>query len=152
MDHSPYEAPKSELQHVRADRSDIRWLTNVLGVLALLPGFFLLLGLPLMWSEVLRQLSASPLQVGAGLATGFASLLGGGLLLAVRPACVAFLGFSFFVGLGGVLAFQTFPSPALGWSAVHFSAFAYAVWLWRRQALRSRPNNSSKPTPLRGAA
>ena len=152
MEDSPYSPPKAQLAPGAPGKPDIPWLTNLLGILVLLPAAMALISLPVLWRDLFQQVAAAPLKMSVGLCGGGVMLFGGGLLLALRRMCVLLLGVSAAIGLVNTFIFQQ-PAPGnLAWLAIDLLAFAYSLLLLSRGSLRSRPNNSSKPTPLRGAA
>jgi hypothetical protein len=151
MNYNPYSPPQSTPVETVAPR-DIPLLTNLVGLLCVLPGFGIILSLVVFPSELLETFSAAPAKALLGLALSVAAVTAGGALFALRPIAVV----AFAVGLALALVSLTLlgfrQSPALFWCGILLVGLIYSSWLRSRGVLRSRPNNSSKPTPLRGAA
>ena len=151
MTENPYQAPQSESAPPPA-RGDVALLTNAIGVICVLPGFGLLISLPLMRGELLSMWLSNPSRMATGLLIAICTTAAGGLLLALRPWAVHAFVLSLTVAVGAQVTLQPEATQSIFWSAVLLAGLAYSLWLRSRGALRSRPNNSSKPTPLRGAA
>jgi hypothetical protein len=82
---------------------------------------------------------------------GALDLLGGVELRALRRRAVVVLS----IGVAARLVFtalQPWGWWSSGQSVLVLTALFHAIWLRRTGALSAGPNNSSKPTPLRGAA
>jgi hypothetical protein len=91
---------------------------------------------------------AAPIEVAS---SAFAALAGLSLVLRSRYS-------RYLLGaLSAVLAGFIFLGTESGlrqfvWLAIYIATFLFSAWARRAQHLGKRPNDSSKPTPLRGAA
>ena len=151
MSSNPYQPPQSELPVLPAKR-DLAWLTSTLGLLCVLPALAFTLLLVASPSELIENFSASPVRAVLGHALALASITSGGTLLALRPAAVPAFAIALAVAVAAE-SFRGFAGAAAWFYPVVFAVgLVYSLWLRARGSLRSRPNNSSKPTPLRGAA
>ena len=151
MTENPYRPPQSE-PAVLPVRGDVALLTNAIGVACVLPGFLLLVSLPLMGSEMLSMWLSDPGRMATGALAAISTTAAGGLLLALRPWAVYAFVAALTITIGAQVLLQPSARQPIIWCAILALGLAYSLWLRSRGALRSRPNNSSKPTPLRGAA
>jgi hypothetical protein len=150
MQSNPYSPPASDIGAVPPAK-DVALVTNTIAVLSVLP-VLIVLAIPFMWEQILDGFSVRPAATWLGLGTAVLSVCSGGLLLALRPAAVVAYALVLAASLGKGLLTDDSLLTTLGWGSLYAAGLVYSVWLQRRGLLRSRPNNSSKPTRLGGAA
>jgi hypothetical protein len=149
---NPYRSPESHVAEAPRTVKDVPVLTNLLGLLLVLPGFMgllIALAAPETWSE---EYARAPLETGFNAASAAASLMAGGLLFALRRVAITALAVASAIEAALVAVSWPLPPIALGLSALPLIGLVYTLWLRQAGYWRQRPNNSSKPTPLRGAA
>ncbi|GAB6197598.1 hypothetical protein PAGU2595_029400 [Lysobacter xanthus] len=150
MDRNPYEPPGSSLGGENVPRP-IGFLTHGLGLPAFLFGMVGVV-VNLASGDFIERASVEPARLVLGLSLAGASLIAGGALFQLHRLSLPAYGAAAMLTLLSAGWNRTSLGVGAGLFALFAAGFVYSMWLNRRGLLGKRPNNSSKPTPLRGAA